>query len=54
MAKSKRIAVSIDADTHARLIDLAKKEDRSISWYVERLILAHLKSLAKPSKTSTR
>ncbi len=46
MAKSQRVAVRVDDETHRKLTDLAAAEERSISWYVERLIRAHLAALA--------
>ena len=46
MTKSKRIAIRVDDDVHAKLTQLAAAEDRSVSYYVERLIKDHLDSLA--------
>lgn len=60
MAKSKRIAVAVSEETLRALGTLAQAEQRSISWYVDRLLRSHLLEVTgsagapKSSKTAPR
>ena len=47
MAKTNRIAIRVDDELRDRLQELADAQDRSLSYYIEKVLRDHIASLAK-------
>jgi predicted transcriptional regulator len=48
--KDSQITVRIGSDLKAKLDELAKSEDRSLAYVVERILRAHFEKPGKPGK----
>lgn len=53
MTKSTRIAIRVDEEMRAQIDKLAKAEDRSMSYYIERVLREHLALQPSPPSRQT-